>query len=116
MSGMKNFKEYAQSLEEQPRDAAWKRLEDKLEIGETKSKVRWYRSLAIAASLLAILSVSSIYYHQMHDHNPDLFAYNADKSDYRPIQIEEITPLDDEGLYEIDRLEHLNKAIAAYVR
>lgn len=116
MSGLERYKQYASQHEEQPSEAAWKRIDDKLQLGESKGKVRWYKGLAIAASFLAILSVSSIYYHQVHEHNPEIFAYNADRSDFRPIHIEEITPTEDAGIYAIDRLENLNKAIAAYTR
>lgn len=109
-NGIENYRKMMQQMEENPSDRAWNRLDDKLQLRSNKKNVIKYKWLTIAASTIAILSFVGIYQHQLHEHNPQIFAYNSDNSDPKPLFIEEIRSNDDTGLYAIERLQNLSIA------
>lgn len=110
MKGLENYKLQQQTYKETPSDRAWQRLDNKLQLRNNKRSARRWGWLAVAASTIAILSIWSIYQHQIHEHNPDLYAYNAYNEDSRPQIIEELSKVSEVGIYQIDRLQGLNNA------
>lgn len=109
-NNLHRFKEEMQSYEELPSDRAWNRINDKIQIRNNKRTVQWYRWIAVAASTIAIVSVYSIYQHNIHKHNPKMFAYNSIKTDAKPTIIEELEVLTNDGIYAIEQVADLNQA------
>lgn len=112
--GLNRFKEEMQSHQILPSDRAWNRINDKMQIRNNKRAVIWYRWIAVAASAIALISIYSIYQHNMHEHNPQVFAYNA-SNDAKPAIIEELEVLSDDGIYAVERVANLNQAYNEYL-
>lgn len=113
--GLNRFKEEIQSYEELPSDRAWNRINDKIQIRNNKRTVQWYRWIAVAASTIAIVSMYSIYQHSIHEHNPQMFAYNSIKADAKPTIIEELELITDDGIYAVEQVADLHQAYNTYL-
>jgi len=113
-TGLDKFKDAMQSYEELPSNRAWNRIDDKIQLRSNRKSVKWYRWIAVAATTIAIVSVYSIYQHNLHNHNPQVFAYN-DNTDAKPTIIEELEVIKNDGLYAIDKVADLNQAYSEYL-
>jgi len=114
-NGLNRFKEEMQTYEELPSDRAWSRINDKVQLRSNKRSVKWYRWIAVAASTIALVSIYSIYQHNIHEHNPKVYAYNSSNSDAKPTIIEELTLVSNDGLHAIDKVADLNQAYNEYL-
>ena len=114
-NGLQRFKEEMQSYEELPSDRAWNSINDKIQLRSNKRSVKWYRWIAVAASTIAVLSVYSIYQHNVHEHNPKMFAYNENNVDAKPAIIEELELVNSDGIYNVDKVNDLQQAYSRYL-
>lgn len=113
--GLNRFKEEMQSYEEIPSDRAWSRINDKMQIKKSKRTVKWYRWISLAAITISVISIYIIYQHTIHEHNPQVFAYNSSKSDAKPIVMEELEVITDGGIYAVEKVADLNKAYSQFL-
>lgn len=114
-NGLERFKEEMKSYEVLPSDRAWSSIHDKLQLRSNKRSVKWYRWIAVAASTIAVISIYSIYQHNIHEHNPQVFAYNSSHTDDKPTIIEELEVVAGDGLYSIEKVADLNQAYSEYL-
>ncbi len=113
--GLQRFKNEVQSYEELPSDRAWNRINDKIQLRSNRRTVKWYRWMTVAASTIAIISIYTIYQHTIHEHNPQVFAYNSNNTDAKPTIIEELEIANNDGLYSLDKVADLNQAYDKYL-
>lgn len=114
-SGLQRFKEEVQSYEELPSDRAWNRINDKIQLRSNRRTVKWYRWMTVAASTIAIISVYTIYHHNIHEHKPQVYAYNSNHSDATPTIIEDLEVSTNTGIYSIEKVAALNQAYDEYL-
>ncbi len=109
MTSKNNHSLYQHALQHKvaPRESAWLKLDTKLEKSRNRKSLSMYRLVSIAAVLVAILSVITV------------FSTSSDKSIHISGQntslaqvyaIEELVTTDDSGIYEINKLRALNSA------
>ena len=89
-----------------PSNGTWSQLDNRLEHVRSKKRIRKFKNLSIAASLLAIVSVVSVMSLYLRDHNPDLFATSHV---FQPVIMESITASDDE-FYNVERVDDIHVA------
>lgn len=114
-NGLQRFKKEMQSYEELPSDRAWSRINDKIQLRSNRRTVKWYRWMTVAASTIAIISVYTIYHHNIHEHKPQVYAYNSNHNDATPIIIEDLEVSSNDGLYSLDKVADLNQAYNLYL-
>jgi len=103
---MTNFEEQIRHAAENAREKApehlWDKLERKVDRNQQKKQISFYRSLAIASSLIALVAVVSLAYYNSTKWNPDLLAYSADEN----LHLEEL-PLESNDFYSTTKVEQL---------
>jgi len=105
---MNNFedqiKRAANSAQEKTPGYLWDKLERKLDRSHQKKQISFYRSLAIASSLIACVAIISLVYYNSNTWNPKLFAYTANEN----IHLEEL-PLETDDFYNTEHVAFLVK-------
>ncbi|MFZ1749173.1 MAG: hypothetical protein WAU01_03240 [Saprospiraceae bacterium] len=102
-----NLKNSALKARVTPPDYVWDRLHAKLDSERSNNTVKLYRNISIAAVMLAVLGVLSVL-----TINNDAISSERESqlAKLYTSQIEEISPTDDKGLYDIPKLMALKKA------
>ena len=90
-----------------PSTGTWSQIDNRLEHLRSKKRIRKFKNLSIAASLLAIVSVVSVMSLFLREHNPDLFATSPV---FQPVLMESISESNDE-FYNV---KHVNNIFLAY--
>jgi len=90
-----------------PTSGTWQQLDNRLEHLRSKKRIRKFKNLSIAASLLAIVSVISVMSLYLREHNPNLFATSHI---FQPVLMESISEPNDE-FYNV---EHVDNIFHAY--
>ncbi len=98
----KEIKRAADSARDETPEYLWGRLERKIDRKQQKKQISFYRSLAIASSLIAIVSIVSLLYYNSNAWNPELLAYTADEN----LHLEEIS-VEADDFYNTRRVEQL---------
>jgi len=103
---MNNFedqiKDIAESAKENTPVHLWDKLERKLDRGNQKKQISIYRSLAIASSLIALVAVLALVYHNSNTWNPEILAYTTDEN----LHLEELD-LESDDFYNTKKVEQL---------
>ena len=95
-----------------PSNGTWSQLDNRLEHLRSKKRIRKFRNVSIAASLLAIVSVVSVMSLYLGNHNPDLFATSHV---FQPVLMEPISDSDDE-FYDLKSVEYIYDAYATHLQ
>ena len=94
----------------EPRSEAWKKLDDKMKSKKAKVRMINYRNIAVAAIVISIVSITTVFSMYLKDHDPDVFASNEV---YRPIVLEDLlTTVEDDSFFDVGHIEQLNDAYA----
>lgn len=96
------IKHAAESAKEETPEYLWGKLERKIDRKQQKKQVRFYRSIAIASSLVALVAVVSLVYYNSNKWNPELLAYSADDN----LHLEEMS-LEADDFYNTRKVEEL---------
>lgn len=109
MTSKNNHSLHQQALRHKvaPRESAWLKLDSKLEKSRNRKSVSLYRLVSIAAVMVAVLSVITVFI--INDsHNPQMTAQNNTFAEI--FDMEELKTSGDAGIYEIDKLRSLKSA------
>lgn len=88
-----------------PSATAWFRLETKLEKARSKRKINFYKYFSYAAAMVTIISVISYFQSETKIKNQV-----AITSHFYPYQISELTDNENNGIYDVSRLQELRVA------
>jgi len=100
---------YRKSLEYKvaPKDSAWLKLNAKLEKSRNKRKISFYRMITIAAVLVALLSVISVFsFKEIQTDNMS----SKTNTLAEVFDLEELSNTTGDGIYEINKLKALKSA------
>lgn len=92
-----------------PRESAWLRLDTKLERHRSSRTINKYKYISLAAVLIAVFGVISVFYIQsdaLINRNESAQAYRVDSFD--PNEIKEI------GIYDVSQLQSLKVAYSKH--
>ena len=90
-----------------PRESAWLKLDSKLEKSRNRKSVSLYRLVSIAAVMVAVLSMITVF--SINDnHTPQTTIQNNTFAEI--FDMEELKTSGDAGIYEIDKLRSLKSA------
>lgn len=105
---LQNFKNSLQEYQEMPSVKVWEGIESRLQKNKETKTIKYYK-LITAASLLAFMSVSYMYYQNVNKvHTPGIFASN---SNYSFMMVEDLNDTrDTDGIYSIENVQKLNMA------
>jgi len=103
---MDNITSKLRDYKASPSSATWSQLDNRLEHLRSKKRIKRFKNLSIAASLLAIVSVISVMSLYLRDHNPDLFATSHV---FQPVLMETISESNDE-FYNVENVDHIFNA------
>jgi len=106
-SDLNKIKQIAEGHRTQPRPEAWERLNHKLNHKKAKVKMLTYRNISIAAILISVLSVTTVFSLYMKQHNPDVFTTNEN---FRPIIMEELGANLENPMFTTKTIASLNEA------
>ena len=90
-----------------PRESAWLKLDSKLEKSRSKKSVSLHRLVSIAAVMIAVLSVITVFVIN-DNHTPQTTLQNNTFAEV--FDMEELKTSGDAGIYEIDKLRSLKSA------
>lgn len=109
MTSKNNHSLHQQALRHKvaPRESAWLKLDSKLEKSRNRKSVSLYRLVSIAAVMVAVLSVITVFV--INDNNtPQTTLQNNTFAEV--FDMEELNTSGDTGIYEIDKLRSLKSA------
>ncbi len=89
----------AKNHKTKPSEGAWERLNALLDQRDSKNQILVYRRLAIAAVMVALVSVIALMNHYIQDQNPNIFATNHSG---QPMEMEVIGKVTDPTLDIVD--------------
>ncbi len=95
-----------------PSNAVWSQLDNRLEHLRSKKRIRKFRNLSIAASLLALVSVVCVMSLYLGNHNPDVFATSHV---FQPVIMETISDVDDE-FYDVKNIDYIYDAYTSHLQ
>ena len=101
------IKSLAEGHRFQPRPEAWNKLHSKLKANKAKRRLATYRNISIAAILISVLSITTVFTMFLGKHNPSKFSSNEQ---YRPIIFEDLAEADTDPIYDVKYIDQLNKA------
>lgn len=90
-----------------PRPEAWKKLNNKLKANKVKRRLLAYRNISIAAIIISILSVTTLFTMYLGKHNPNLFSSNEE---YRPVMLEDLVDTKNDPFYDVKYIDQLHDA------
>jgi len=106
---MENFEKNLREYKEAPSNQLWQRIDNKLEHLQNKKKIRRFRNLSIAASLVAIVSVLAVTNLYLQQYNPQLFTTSRN---FEPVHMEELHSNED-SMYDLSKIVSLNNFYAS---
>lgn len=107
---MNKIKKLADGHSMNPRPEAWKKLNDKLKVRKSKQRMLTYRNLAVAALVISVLSVTTVFTMYLGKHNPKVFSSNEQ---YRPVMLEELVEAGNDPYYDV---EYVDKLYIDYIK
>lgn len=97
---MDQFTDKLKSYKASPSNNAWQQLNNRLEHSRNKRRIKRFKNLSIAASLLAIISVMAVMSIYLREHNPSMFATSPV---FEPVHMEQLSSTNDD-LYDLEKL------------
>lgn len=107
MNNIESLQKAALNHQVAPKDTAWVRLEAKLDKNRSVKKISKYKQIAIAAVMLGIAGVMSLFYTQKQLF--DAIQYDNQVSNYT-LNVLESEGMTEQGIYDTDQLRNLKIA------
>ncbi len=101
---MEQFEDKLRNYKEAPANHLWQRVDNKLEHLKNKRRIKKFRNLSIAASLVAVFSVLAVTNLYLKQYNPKLFTTSRN---FEPFHMEELNAHSD-SMYELSKMVSLN--------